>query len=140
MCQRRVEVCNGLAIFFYSARQTIQAPEAINLIAMSQSSSLQRASQYSERFIIRFEWNWKRVPVLASVCEGEACRVRESARRSMHDLGYQSERLQRPWTESFHKQQRSKVAEILLVRYRKHRPKPLQVNILCSHIMMCGHR
>ena len=78
--------------------------------------------------------------ILASVGQGEPCRVGESTRRTMDDLGHQCERLQGPRAESLNQQQGSKIAKLLLVSDRQHGAEAFQVHVPSANIVMRRHR
>jgi hypothetical protein len=56
------------------------------------------------------------------------------------NLGNESKRLKRTRSESFDKQQGSKVTQLLAVRNREHGSKTLEIDILLANVMMSGHR
>ena len=77
--------------------------------------------------------------VLAAVSEREPRRILEPRRRAMDDLGYQGQRLQRPWSELFEKEERGEVAEVAFVGKREHRSQSLLVDIGSANVMMSRH-
>ena len=120
----------------HRAHEPVQPFEPVELVRVADLRRVQRPPQHRDRFVVRLQRHRERMPVLAAVREREARRIGEAARRAVHHLGDQRQRLQRARPEILQQQQRREIAELALVRDRQHRAQPLQIDILRAHIVM----
>src|SRR3954454_6027097 len=86
-----IEIGARSARFFDESHQAIQAAHPIDLVAVPQFGRLERPTHEADGLIVSFQGDGEWMTVLATVGERESRGVRESGRRSMDNLGDQSQ-------------------------------------------------
>src|ERR1700722_15163013 len=79
------------------------------------------------------------MPVLASQRERKSGGIGKPCRHSMHDLGYEGERLKGARPHFFDEKQRSEIAEVALVSESENGTEPLQIDIGLAYIVVHRH-
>jgi hypothetical protein len=66
---RGVEIRLGFKVLFDCLYETIQAAEGVEFLFVADTRGVESLAQHRERFVVRFQRHWKRMPVFAAVCE-----------------------------------------------------------------------
>jgi hypothetical protein len=89
----RIEIGFRLAALFDGVNELIEAAHSVELVTIASLGGVESRTKDRKRSVVRLERHWKRMPVLATVREGEARGVGKSDRRSVDHFGNERKRL-----------------------------------------------
>ena len=125
-----------LALLLHGPHKPLQSPESFHLLRLSHLRAIQSSAQNCNRLVVSLQRNRKWMPVLPAQRKRKTRRIGKAARRPMDHFRNQCQRLQRPGPKIFQQQQGSEVPQLTFISHRQYRPKPLQIQIPCAHVVM----
>ena len=94
---------------FQLARFPVELLQCRQLLVLAELGALHGRFKNTDGFVVHFERDRKRMPVLAAVGDREACRIAEPARRAVDDLGDQRQRPYRSRPDAGREQEIGKI-------------------------------
>src|SRR5215831_6283720 len=109
------------------------------LLRLPQFCFPDRRFQHLDGLVVHAERHRKRMPVLAAVGDGEACRVGEAVRRTVYHLSYHGQRLHGPRSHAGNEEEFRKVPRAAICRRRQIAAQPTLEDIGWADVVMRRH-
>ena len=114
---------------FDGARERVEPRQPVELLRVPELGGVERPPQHADRLVVDFSGTGNGWPSLPPCANEKRAGSSNRARRAVHDLGDQRQRLQRARAELLQQQERGEIAQLALVRERQHRAEPLHVHV-----------